>query len=259
MFLVFIGTVLLAITLSAGQRWLARRRDQRLQRVLNYAFAHSYAHGLQQRYPQLGSDDLRYAETALRHYFTLQLLSGRTTLAMPSRLAGALWQAFSQDAARYVPFCQQVFGRVLPMQPVPSAATGAATGRRSELQATWNAAIRYKRLLPHSMLAGMPLLFALDAHTRIEDGWRYSDQDVRYWAVAMVGAVHSSEATYATYATTGSGVSPDRDDHRYTSSIQSADLHPSYDTCSSGRSDSSDSSGGSCDSDGGNGGGGGSD
>lgn len=237
----FLAVVAMAL---GAQVWRHKRRRRRAAYINAYRFDSAYRQALRFRYPDLTDTDLKRAEKALRQFFLMHLLQPTAQLHMPSRLADALWHAFILDTRRYLPFCKQAFGQ--PFHHIPSHAMvqPAPEQRRSAMQATWNAAVQTKRWMPGAVLAGVPLLFALDAAAQISDGMVYSDADVRYWAVALAQVMGGGTNGVASSDTSSSS--------NYSSSDTA---HPMYGTsssnssdCSSSSSAASDSSSSSCDS-----------
>ena len=169
------------------QRFFSQRRKRRLQYLQNYSFHRAYFSALQADYPRLSKAEMLLAEDALRQFFVLHWHDPKQGLHMPSKLADALWHTFILDTRRYEVFCQQAFGHTFHHVPAYEMAGTTEGVRRSQLQATWNAAMRTKHLLPRALIAGVPVLVALDAHTMIDDGLSYSMRDLAYWSAMMRG------------------------------------------------------------------------
>ncbi|MBB6578250.1 hypothetical protein HNP33_002331 [Comamonas odontotermitis] len=242
-----------AVALVVGVWWRRRVGRSRLQRqrlryVQAYAFQPRYHDALRVAYPQLDAEGFKQAEQALRQFFIMHLLAPGERLLMPSNLADALWHTFILDTRRYQQFCQQAFGQIfhhIPSHDMPSSASVAGQGGRERMQATWNAAMASKRWLPLAMLGGIPLLFALDAHSGIEGGQRFAEADLRYWAVQYARVVSAGNAdTSGGSASSGSGES----DHPSSWSSDSGTSGSSCTTRSTGGDDGGSSGSSSCDS-----------
>ncbi|MGF6211130.1 glycine-rich domain-containing protein [Comamonas sp. 4034] len=243
-----------AVALVVGVWWRrrmgrSRLRQQRLRYVQAYAFQPRYYDALRVAYPRLDAEGYKHAEHALRQFFVMHLLAPGERLLMPSNLADALWHTFILDTRRYQLFCHQAFGQMfhhIPSHDMPPSAGAAGEAGRERMQATWNAAMASKRWLPLAMLGGIPLLFALDAHSGIEGGQRFAEADLRYWAVQYARMASAANAD-ASGGSAGSGQSDSQ-------SSGNSDWSTSDQSCASTRSaggddgGSSGSSAGSCDS-----------
>ena len=239
----FLGVVALVIGTLV---WRNKRRHRRVAFIQAYRFDSSYRQALRFQYPDLKDADIQLAEKALRQFFTMHALQPQATFHMPSRLADVLWHAFIVDTRRYLPFCQQAFGALFHHIPSHAMPQPAAASRRESLQATWNAAMLTKRWMPGAILAGVPLLFALDAAASIHDGMVYSDTDLRNFAVAMALATGGSAAGLG--STDASGSSYSSSDTTYPSYSSYSDGGGSDCNSTSSTSVSSDSSSSNCDS-----------
>jgi len=242
-----------AVAVVVGVWWRrrlgrSRLRQQRLRYVQAYAFQPRYHDALRVAYPKLDAEGYKHAEHALRQFFVMHLLAPGERLLMPSNLADALWHTFILDTRRYQLFCQQAFGQMfhhIPSHDMPPSAGAAGEAGRERMQATWNAAMASKRLLPLAMLGGIPLLFALDAHSGIEGGQRFAEADLRYWAVqyARMASAGNADASGGS-AGSGSGES----DHPSSWSSDSGTSESSCTTRSTGGDDGGSSGPSSCDS-----------
>ncbi len=191
-----------AVALVVGVWWRRRvgrirLQQQRLRYVQSYAFQPRYHDALRAAYPQLDAEGFKQAEHALRQFFVMHLLAPGERLLMPSNLADALWHTFILDTRRYQQFCQQAFGQMfhhIPSHDMSASAGGTEATNRERMQATWNAAMASKRWLPWAMLGGMPLLFALDAHSGIDGGQSFAEADLRYWALQYARMVSAGGA-----------------------------------------------------------------
>ncbi len=168
--MIMLVVVVAVIALLLVQHLLRQRRQQRLQYLQKYPFHSAYFSALQADYPRLGKAELLLADDALRQFFIMHWRYPKLGLNMPSKLADALWHAFILDTRRYEVFCKKAFGHTFHHIPTFETAAATAGTRRSQLQATWSAAMRTKHLLPRALIAGVPVLFALDGHAQIDDG-----------------------------------------------------------------------------------------
>lgn len=154
------GTAALAIWQHARRVAMAREHH-----IRSYVFPGGVLEALSKTYPQLQLKDAQLAARALRQFFLVHLRAGGRLVAMPSKVADALWHAFILDTRAYRSFCQAAFGSYLHHVPEGAAMRaadkdGAATWR------TWRLACLEENINPVKATR-LPLLFALDAKLNI--------------------------------------------------------------------------------------------
>ncbi len=138
------------------------------------------------QYPQLSREALRDVERGLRQFFLAYLKSNGRFVAMPSRVADALWHEFILDTRAYRTFCQRAFGRFLDHSPAQTL--GHDARRNDGLRRTWYWSCREEGIDPRLPMT-LPLLFALDAELAIPDGFRYVP-DCRLIGESAASGVH---------------------------------------------------------------------
>ncbi|MEU8332741.1 hypothetical protein [Micromonospora sp. NPDC048839] len=146
------------------------RTPRRLRAVADLRFPASAREHLRNRYPHLSDDDIAVVESATRQWFRLAVRQGGVKLAMPSVVAGDLWQALTLHTQDYATFCDAAFGRPLKHQPrFPASGGPTDADHRALLLATLHQARRDEGGDP----ASLPLLFRVDHELRIPGGSRY--------------------------------------------------------------------------------------
>ena len=201
---------------------------------------------LREAFPDLSSKDSDLGERALRQFFLANLRSGSgAPVAMPSILAGHLWQGFASDASAYSRWCQTAFGQVL----VPTAAQslGRNANTNDALRRTWFWACKDEAINPKNPTR-LPLLFALDAKLSVAGGIVYSASSMTIHEVARQQESGGNNHFY--YGTSFSSDSHSGDRENF----GGADSSSSSSDSDSGSSDGGGDGGGG---DGGGGGGGG--
>ena len=179
-----VGFCVLFLAAAAGfLLWRGQRRKRQLQFIQQYAFKRAYTQAIRPQFPEATEADFLLAEDALRQYFVMHWKAPLETLFMPSRLADALWHEFLLDTRRYQHFCEQAFGPFFHHIPSESTQDSGTNLRRLYLRKTWNVAVASVPLMAPKvvLIGGVPLLFALDAHARLTEGYIYDASDFAYW------------------------------------------------------------------------------
>ncbi|QLI81451.1 hypothetical protein HZU75_07890 [Chitinibacter fontanus] len=160
--------LLLALFAAIIYRYFKSRRQQEQFYYLNhYQFPSGIRRRLSSKYPQLSDQQWDLVADAMRQYFRLHRHSKRATLAMPSRIVDDFWHEFILHTAVYQEFCQKALGRFIHHTPAES------TVQSKSVRRSWNLACRDEGIQA-GQIASMPLLFAIDRHLQIPEGFLYS-------------------------------------------------------------------------------------
>ena len=125
---------------------------------------------LREKYPQLTAKDCDLVERGLRQFFYANLRSRGQFVAMPSRVADAMWHEFILHTRAYRDWCELSLGWFL--HHTPAEALGARSKGNDGLRRAWFWACRDESIDPRRPTR-LPLLFALDAKLGIENGFHY--------------------------------------------------------------------------------------
>jgi hypothetical protein len=136
------------------------------------------------RVPELDRDGAALAEAALRQWFRLLAARPRARLAMPSRLADALWAELARDTREYAAFCAAAFGRI-PDRTPRTAATAAELAARDP--GGMLATLGLARLDEGRGPAAVPVLFRADQEAGLDDNRYVGDCGARGDCHARVG------------------------------------------------------------------------
>lgn len=169
MTILVILTLILSIALLVV--WLRWRQAVRADYIRTYRFPSGIFAKLQFRRPELSLKDCQLVGHALRQFFLAQLKSGGKFVAMPSQIAGELWQELTLCKQDYIAFCNKAFGRFL--HPAPAVALGEDRQDNAGLRRAWRYTCIDENIDPRNPLR-LPLLFALDAKLNIPNGFRYA-------------------------------------------------------------------------------------
>jgi hypothetical protein len=131
--------------------------------IKSYVFPTGVGEKLGQKYPHLSDDQLLQTLEALKDYFLICLHAGAISkgaaIAMPSIVVDHAWHEFILNSHAYTEFCDTAFGGYLHHRP------------GNEKQVTpFQSAARLAGKQQLTMLAGLPLLFAIDNALAIDGG-----------------------------------------------------------------------------------------
>ena len=170
-FLFVVMVVVLVLGTAVHRKAKARELVTRGAFIAAYSFPPELDRRLARRLPQLSAEQRRLVLEGLRQYFLLVVGSRRGRIArylgMPSKAVDEAWHEFIVMTRDYAAFCQRAFGQYLHHRP----AAQMEEGTRDALANTLH---QFKRGAPHgaawAMVAGVPLLFALDRQLALADG-----------------------------------------------------------------------------------------
>lgn len=160
------GQLFLAAFLAAALAVLYRvwRRLNARRVVLTHPLPPYLADKLRELYPQLGAAQLQQVERGLRQFFLASAMAQGRFVAMPSKVADAMWHEFILHTRAYERFCQQAFGRLLHHTPAEALAADPdrADKHFQGLRRAWVWSCRDEGIDPRQPQR-LPTLFALDA------------------------------------------------------------------------------------------------
>lgn len=147
------------------------KRDQQLAYIENYQFHPAISKKIKNTYPHLNDTQLQTVFKGLRDYFHICNLASGRMVSMPSQVVDVAWHEFILFTQEYQQFCQKSQGRFL--HHMPTEAMDTPTRASGGLKRAWYLTCKKTGLDPKSP-SQLPLLFAIDALLRIEDGFKYS-------------------------------------------------------------------------------------
>lgn len=131
----------------------------------------------------LDSDDVSEVLEGLRAWYLACLYARGQTLGMPSRAVDVAWHEMILMTREYHAFCEQAFGRYLHHEPESTMLSSMDDALARTL-----AVVDKHGIAPASAMAGVPLLFGIDAQAGVQDAqtWGVDDLDrLRYRAAAL--------------------------------------------------------------------------
>jgi hypothetical protein len=162
----------------AGLVWWWRTSSQKKQRraayIRAYTFPFTLRNKISNKYPHLTGEQLDQVIRALRQYFLICLEAGaargRSSVGMPSKVVDEAWHAFILMSREYTAFCQKAFGRYLHHTPESQMKVAI---EKPLINALHQIRTRPGGSTGWAMLAGIPLIFAIDKAFAIPDGYYY--------------------------------------------------------------------------------------
>ena len=184
-----LGAILLGIIFYISR---AVKLSQRRNFIRHYKFPPGLLQKLQQTHPQIEAKDYALVAQALRQYFLAYLLSNKQPVAMPSRIADALWHEFILYTKQYAEFCRFAFGEFF--HHTPAAAMGAHKESNTGLRRIWWYVCKEENIAPRNPLR-MPLLFAIDGKLNIARGHRYTLASMAILGAHQIDALNSTSSS----------------------------------------------------------------
>lgn len=150
--------------------YLTHRR--RMAYIATYAWPPGLIDRLKRQHPEFTPADITRIDAGLRQFFRAYLNGGKRSVAMPSKATDALWHEFILYTKSYDAFCQRAFGRFLHHTPAAVLRHGQKQTNEG-LRRVWWQCCKEEKIDPYKP-AALPLLFALDADLKIQNGYHYT-------------------------------------------------------------------------------------
>ncbi|WP_415898530.1 glycine-rich domain-containing protein [Neptuniibacter sp. QD48_11] len=163
----FISVFLLILYWQLRQR---KVKKQRRELIESYVFPERLTVELRKRYPHLSDADCDKVMEGLREFFLISLAAKNRAIAMPSQAVDVVWHEFILFTRDYELFCSRAFGRFL--HHTPAEAMKKPTQAQEGIKRAWKYSCLREGIDPKAPTR-LPLLFAIDAELKIEDGFTY--------------------------------------------------------------------------------------
>lgn len=166
--------IVIVIVISAFLFFRLKRKQnnaKRTQLIDAFVFPDKVYEGVQAAYPHLSKREVESVIEGLREYFQVSLLAKRKALAMPSQAVDVAWHEFILFTREYHRFCHQALGRFL--HHTPAEAMSSPTVAQEGIKRAWRLSCFREGINVRSPQR-LPLLFAIDAKLKIENGFKYS-------------------------------------------------------------------------------------
>ncbi|MCM0148694.1 hypothetical protein KCN56_08995 [Photobacterium galatheae] len=168
---IFILVIITLVPLGIiAYTWIMAVKYLRTEHIKKYSFPPPLKAKVKACYPHLSDDEIELIFEALRDYFLICLQSPLKKISMPSKAVDVAWHEFILATHTYHHFCKKSFGRYLHHSPDWESNTKAFRTFRN--QKSWELICHYDQISPEYPRE-MPLLFSIDEHLNIEDGFYY--------------------------------------------------------------------------------------
>ena len=172
------------------------RRQAELERRRIYIESYSFPSALREKleaHPDLdlSGSQISLVLDGLRTWFVACLYADGKTLGMPSRAVDIAWHEFILMTREYQSFCDEAFGYYLHHSPEETMDEALPGPLRRTLLTT-----EREPMVPGYV--GIPFLFALDGDLGLEDGQKWTPEDI--------DSLRSSEADQADASGASSGL-----------------------------------------------------
>jgi hypothetical protein len=152
------------------------RRQAELERRRIYIESYSFPSALREKletHPdiELSGSQLSLVLDGLRTWFVACLYAEGKTLGMPSRAVDVAWHEFILMTREYQSFCDEAFGYYLHHSPEETMDEAMPGALRRTLLTT-----ERDPMVPGYV--GIPFLFALDGELGLEDGQRWTPEEI---------------------------------------------------------------------------------
>jgi hypothetical protein len=190
---IVIGIFIVIVAVFLASSNARAKRDERAAYIKAYHFPQAVRDKLSRKYPKLAPDQLDMVYRAMRQYFLACLdedvaKNGRS-VGMPSRVVDDLWHEFILCSREYATFCDKAFGGFLHHTPDSTMKVPMAQALGNTVQAIKK---RNQGATGVAMLAGIPLLFAIDSALAIEGGFMHDANTVAAIEAQRAAAASSS-------------------------------------------------------------------
>lgn len=138
-----------------------------------------------QEYKLLKENEVELVKNGLKQFFMIYAIAvseGKTPrkgFMMPSKVVDELWHNFILDSRNYEEFCDLAFGKMLHHKPGENTTGNKKLDKLSkypeELKNTYKHISDLKYHTKLAVIGSIPLLFALDQHFNVDNGFYYNE------------------------------------------------------------------------------------
>lgn len=151
--------------------FIYNKHKKRKEFIASFQFPVAIKKRVNAKYPHLSNDQIELVLDALKSFFIISYKAKLKPVAMPSQVVDVAWHEFILFTKNYEIFCKKGIGRFL--HHTPTEAMKSPTNAQDGIKRAWRLACDLENINPASP-ARLPLLFAIDAKLKIEDGFFYS-------------------------------------------------------------------------------------
>lgn len=147
------------------------KRKKRIEFLEAFEFPVSIKQRVISTYPHLSNDQAELVLKTLKSFFLISYKAKLRPVAMPSQVVDVAWHQFILFTKNYEVFCRKGIGRFL--HHTPTEAMKSRTSAQDGIKRAWRLACSLENINP-KFPSRLPMLFAIDAKLKIEDGFIYS-------------------------------------------------------------------------------------
>lgn len=147
------------------------KNKRRVKFIESFVFPVSIKQRVKSTYPHLTDAQVEMALKTLKSFFVISYKAKSKSVAMPSQVVDVAWHQFILFTKSYEVFCKKGLGRFL--HHTPTEAMKTRTTAQEGIKRAWRLACHYENIDPKHP-SRLPMLFAIDAKLKIEDGFYYS-------------------------------------------------------------------------------------
>lgn len=147
------------------------RHQKRIAFIKSFEFPQSIKKGVNSTYPHLDDEQIEIVLETLRSFFLISYKAKLKPVAMPSQVVDVAWHQFILFTKNYETFCKKGIGKFL--HHTPTEAMKSPTTAQEGIKRAWRLACHLESINP-KLPSKLPMLFAIDAKLKIEDGFFYS-------------------------------------------------------------------------------------
>jgi hypothetical protein len=148
-----------------------KRNKKRIEFIELFEFPISIKKRVNAEYPHLNNEQVELVLDTLKSFFLISYKAKSRPVAMPSQVVDVAWHQFILFTKNYEVFCKRGIGRFL--HHTPTEAMKSRTTAQDGIKRAWRLACHLENINPKSP-SRLPILFAIDAELKIEDGFFYT-------------------------------------------------------------------------------------
>jgi hypothetical protein len=198
---IFLAVIALFALGFAASRTNKKKQSERAAYIKAYHFPATLRGKMALKYPHLSLEQLELVYRGMRQYFLACLdanvVKSGKSVGMPSKVVDELWHEFLLCSREYASFCDKAFGGFLHHTPDSSMKVPMHQALGNTLH---HIKQRNNGATGIAMLAGIPLLFAIDNALAIEGGFKHDAA-----SLAAIEAQRAAAAASSGSCGTGGG------------------------------------------------------
>lgn len=167
----FFLALLILVFIAAFRHFKKKLHKHREYLIQTYVFPDSIKESIIKKYPHVSPEQAGGVVEGLREYFQVCNAAGKSMVSMPSQVVDVAWHEFILFTRKYQHFCNRALGHYL--HHTPAEAMKSQTLAQDGIKLAWKICCQRENINPKHPQK-LPLLFALDTHLQIPDGFYYS-------------------------------------------------------------------------------------